>query len=388
MPEQTVNCDILICGGGMAGLSLLVRAFKAGLWKDQQIIVLDRSQKRENDKTWSFWKAQDSAFEELISHSWKDMVFFSHAGKKIVLDNGDYTYNSIRSIDFYTYAHRYLKQFPNLCFVRAEITHIRSAGGRCFLETPAAVYESRYLYNSVCNSFPEKKGEIRLLQHFKGWRIRTKAALPDPPAAWLMDFRTEQKHGTTFFYTLPVSANEVFIEYTLFSAALLAEEEYDEQIRLYLAQVLHISEYTLEEQEYGVIPMTDHRFARFEGNIIHIGTAGGDTRGSTGYTFTHTQQTIGRILQSVLTSGHPFFKKEPIGWKHQLYDAALLRVLAERSYPGHEIFTDLFSQVPARMLFAFLDAESSFREDTQIMSALRVKPFLLAMAEAVAARIS
>lgn len=378
-----IKCDIIICGGGLSGLSLLYRAMKSGTWKKERIIVVDRSDKQENDKTWSFWKIGDSDFEEVIHHQWKDLVFFTNEGERIPLKNGGYTYNSIRSIDFYHYVHQNLKAFTNISFVKEEIFEVTSVPGGCELITDAHTYQSTWLFNSIYKKPDLKKGEQYFLQHFKGLRIRTKSAIPPLSEAWLMDFRTDQHNGTTFFYTLPMADNEVLVEYTLFSKSLLSPDTYNQKIGVYLNNVLKIDSYEILEEEFGVIPMTDHVFKRFDGNIINIGSAGGDTRGSTGYTFVNIQKTINQILIVFQSAGHPFFKEETIGVKAQLYDATLLRVLAKKKYSGHHLFTDLFSKTPAYLIFAFLDAETSLYQDMYLMKSLRAFPFLQSFAVAV-----
>jgi lycopene beta-cyclase len=191
-----------------------------------------------------------------------------------------------------------------------------------------------------------------------------------------MDFRATQENGTTFFYTLPFSQNEIFIEYTLFSKSLLKAEEYDSKIKTYLSDVLKIDDFEIIEEEFGVIPMTDFPFKRRFGNVIHIGSAGGDTRASTGYTFLNTQKTISKIIQSFKQNGHPYFENEAINKKHKLLDATILNVLNNKVYPGHEIFTDLFKNVKAKTIFAFLDSESSVSDVLKIMSSLKAKHFI------------
>jgi len=52
-----------------------------------------------------------------------------------------------------------------------------------------------------------------------------------------------------------------------------------------LKEYLNITDYSLLEEEFGVIPMTDHVFTPVDGNIVHLGTAGGQTKPSSGYTF-------------------------------------------------------------------------------------------------------
>lgn len=380
---QTVRCDILIAGGGLAGLSLLYRAMKDGVWNDKRIIVIDQSDKNKNDKTWSFWEKGISVFEPVIHHKWNQLIFFSNDGKRIPLKSGGYTYNSIKSIDFYNYVLGFLRRFDNISFINDEITSIQSVQQECVLCTPTVTYTSEYLFNSVYRQPVLKKENQYFLQHFKGWRIQTKSALPALSEAYLMDFRTQQQQGTTFVYTLPMAKNEVFVEYTLFSKNILAQEDYDKQLHIYIIEVLKIDNYEVLEVEFGVIPMTDYTFRRSEGNIINIGTAGGDTRASTGYTFTNTQKTIGKILDSYQISGHPFFKEETIGIKQQLYDTTLLNVLDNGEYEGHRLFSDLFEKCPADIIFAFLDAETSVLQDLYIMKSLKWMPFLKSFAGAV-----
>ena len=382
-----IRCDILICGGGLAGLSLLYRAMKAGIWTSEQIVVIDKAEKEENDKTWSFWKKGAVDFEEIIYHHWDNLYFFSHGGEQTQLETKGYTYNSIRSIDFYKYVLTYLRQFDTITFVKDDIIAISSVAEDCKAVTTTGVYTSKYLFNSVYHVPEATNGEQYFMQHFKGWRIRTDSGLPAASDAYLMDFRTGQEHGTTFLYTLPISADEVFVEYTLFTKSLLAQDEYDRKIRTYLADVLKIDTYEILEEEFGIIPMTDHVFKRFDGHIIHIGTAGGDTRASTGYTFINTQKTITRILDSYRREGHPFFKKENTTLKHQLYDSTLLNVLDKGKYRGHQVFADLFSKSPAYFIFPFLDAEASIFQDMRIMTSLRVVPFLQSFMHAVLRRL-
>lgn len=362
----------------MAGLSLLYRAMEAGLWKNERIIVADRAAKNENDRTWSFWQQQPGPFDQLVSHRWNRLMVYGHEGQAIPLAAGPYTYNSIRSIDFYRFTLDYLSRFPNISFVQAEIISFSSADGCCRLVTPENTYTARYLFNSIYRKPELLPGQQYFLQHFKGLKIKTSAPLPDQDTAFLMDFRTGQQQGATFFYTLPVSATEIFVEYTLFSKHLLPDAVYDAQLQEYLTHILGISSYTILEQETGAIPMTDHLFPRTSGNIIHLGSAGGDTRASTGYTFTNTQKTIGKILSAWVQTGKPFFKTETVTFKQQLYDSTLLNVLDRGKYPGHRLFTDLFLHCPAYRIFPFLDGESTLPADLPILSALRWQPFLQA----------
>jgi lycopene beta-cyclase len=218
------------------------------------------------------------------------------------------------------------------------------------------------------------------LQHFKGWTVRTSGHGLNTQRVHLMDFRTSQRHGTAFVYTLPLSEQEVFVEYTLFTTELLLPEHYDEALKEYIGQVLGVHEYEVVEEESGIIPMTNHRFRRAEGSLVRIGTAGGDTRASTGYTFTHTQRTIDRILANV-RSGKPVYPFTDHPAKNYYFDSTILEVLHRGTYPGSLIFEHMFSRLPASLILKFLDSETNFLEDLRIMNSVNKKPFIAGLAK-------
>jgi len=103
-----------------------------------------------------------------------------------------------------------------------------------------------------------------------------------------MDFSVEQQGNTRFMYVLPTSSTEALLEYTLFSKDLLSKDEYENEIETYLHK-LGITEYEIVEKEQGTIPMTSYQFWKHNTkNILNIGSAGGWTKASTGYTFKNT----------------------------------------------------------------------------------------------------
>ena len=104
-----------------------------------------------------------------------------------------------------------------------------------------------------------------------------------------MDFSIPQKGNTRFMYVLPFSETEGLVEYTLFSADTLAEQEYENAIKKYIEETLRCTEYEIVEKEKGNIPMSCYDFSAKNGNsLLHIGIAGGWAKASTGYTFMST----------------------------------------------------------------------------------------------------
>ena len=76
-----------------------------------------------------------------------------------------------------------------------------------------------------------------------------------------------------------------------------------------MEEVLKIDSYTISDEEFGVIPMTNYRFPSRNGRIINIGTAGGQTKGSSGYSFNSIQKHSAAIVTEMIASGQPFLQQ-------------------------------------------------------------------------------
>jgi lycopene beta-cyclase len=204
-----------------------------------------------------------------------------------------------------------------------------------------------------------------LQQHFIGWLIQTEAPVFNPEQATFMDFSVAQKGNTRFMYVLPVSETEALLEYTLFSKELLSKEEYENEIQNYI-QKLEISNYKILEKEAGNIPMTCYPFWKQNTrNVLNIGTAGGWTKASTGYTFRNSDKKSSELVSflETQTDFRKFHKKTKFWW----YDLLLLDILDQKNETGAAIFSALFRKGNPQLIFKFLDEETSFWEDLQVI---------------------
>ena len=92
------------------------------------------------------------------------------------------------------------------------------------------------------------------------------------------------------------------IEFTLFSKKELNDSEYDQEILNYLEEK-GISDYRVISNEKGVIPMTCFDFRKYNTkNLINIGTSGGWTKPSTGYTFKFIDKKSSKLLSFMQTN--------------------------------------------------------------------------------------
>jgi len=364
-----MDYDYIIAGAGCAGLSLAMHLVNNDALKHKSILLIDKDPKKSNDRTWCFWEKEAGIFEPVVYRQWASLQFASRYYSDL-LSFAPYRYKMIRGIDFYGYCRSQLGRFSNVHFLEEEVVSLEGSGVR----TASGSITAQYVFNSILFQKPElKTDEYWLLQHFKGWRIRTDAPVFDEQKATLMDFRIDQSQGTAFCYVLPSSSTEALVEYTLFSEKLLAPQAYDEGLKQYISKLLKIEQYSVEEEEFGIIPMTNYRFDRGKGSIVSIGTAGGQTKASSGYTFRNIQKHSSSIVAALAAGKDPHVQGDHR--RFLFYDSVLLRILREGRPGGDFIFSQLFRKNAAPKVLAFLDNETTLLDELSIIRTLPTIPF-------------
>ena len=370
--------DYIIAGCGCSGMSLLYRILRTPTLKSKKILVIDKTKKINNDRTWCYWERKNGLFDEIVYKKWKSLQFFSdNFTKKLSLNK--YTYKMIRGVDFYSFVLAFSKKFINVTFKKENILRIDTNNQKGMLITDKSKYFAEYIFNSTNLFLPKITNKNSILQHFEGWFIKSKEGSFDCNTGRLMDFRVSQKHGTTFMYLLPITKNEALIEYTLFSEKTLKKNEYEIELKKYISKYLNIENYEVIHKEFGIIPMSlaqferKHKLSKF---IINIGTTGGYTKASSGYTFQFIQKNSDIIIQNLLNNTIPSPKKNLRDKMFEWYDRTLIEVLISKKMEGREVFTILFKKNNVDKILSFLGNESSLKDDLKIMTSLPVVPFL------------
>jgi lycopene beta-cyclase len=375
-PFRGQGYDFIIAGAGCAGLSLLIHLIQSGKFHDKRILLADKGPKTQNDRTWCFWETDTGHFESIVYKRWEKM-WFHDIGFSRLLEILPYQYKMIRGIDFYNYCFDSISRQKNIDIVYGAVQEMRTENNRAILVLDGVTKEADYIFNSIVFEKPElKKNEYYMLQHFKGWIVETSQPAFNPQEATMMDFRMEQQAGTTFVYVMPITETKALVEYTLFTNELLPPKQYDDALKRYLHKYLKIENYKLLDEEFGVIPMTNHRFPSNQDKVIHIGTAGGQTKGSSGYTFKFIQKHSKAIAEQLIKTGNPavsVFSK-----RHHFYDSVLLNILNHKKLSARQIFTPIIKKNKPQHLLRFMDNESSLSEDLKIISSLPTWPFLKA----------
>ncbi len=371
--------DYIIAGAGCAGLSLAMHMIENGGFSDKKILLVDKDAKRRNDRTWCFWEKSNGLFQPIVKKQWRNLWFHADGFSK-KLDIHPYQYKLIRGIDFYNHCLEAISRQPNITFLNASVEKLFSGAdeGTGIVLADGTTYHAAYVFNSILFQKPMLgPKEYWLLQHFKGWYVETETPAFDEAVGTLMDFRTGQSTGATFFYVLPFSPTQALVEYTVFSKQRLPEPMYDDALKNYITQTLKLSDYSITETEAGVIPMSNYRFPTRQGNIINIGTAGGQTKASSGYTFSFIQKNSKTIVDALRRGDQTFSNSHSAGRFH-FYDSVLLHILHHNTLRGDAIFAQLFRKNKTEQVLKFLNNETSLLEEVAITGSLPTLPFLKA----------
>ncbi|MFB7949625.1 lycopene cyclase family protein [Kitasatospora phosalacinea] len=397
---QAAPLVLVIIGGGAAGLSLadcLVRHDPGGADGaprfDVTVVEAPEGPLRPAPRTWCFWDDGPGAYEAAVTAQWSRLRITGPDGDAVEAAPAPLRYRMLRSTAFEDLVRDRLAAHPRARVLRATVRHVQERpdgrpGVRVHADDPDGrplALDARYVFDSRPPARPPL-ARTALLQHFRGWFVRTDRPRFDPGAADLMDFRVPQPaHGLAFGYVLPLAPDRALVEYTEFSRHPLTVPAYERALRAYTGEVLGLGAFTVEDAEQGAVPMTDGRFPRRTTPAhVHIGTAGGATRPATGYTFAAVQRQ-GRAIAEALGRPAAPHRPAPAPAPHRrralTMDAVLLRALDTGRVDGPRFFTDLFRRTPAEQVLRFLDGASTLREELRIGLRCPVGPMLRSAAE-------
>ena len=337
--------DYIIIGGGCAGLSLAYELEIHEKFKNKTLAIIEPRNDYIRDKTWSFWKVAAHNFDDCVKHSWSNFsVNIPNQTKYVQCDNSPY--QSIDSGLFYEKIINTLKKNTNINFFK-NINEIST--------------ENAFIFNSVSNVSDSKND---LWQHFSGIEIETNKDVFDNQIFNLMDFDCEQRDSVHFFYTLPFSKKNALIETTWISDLNHpTNRDYSIQLEDYIKNKLKIKKYEIKFKETGAIPLFHPQNIK-KINQMEIGTAGGMTRLSTGYTFMNIQSQSKYIRENF--ENIQKVNNFKVNSKYKFLDNIFLKVLKKNSEKMPEIFFKMFNCSPSTVI-NFLSNNSNIYEDFSII---------------------
>ncbi|MEV5767435.1 lycopene cyclase family protein [Micromonospora sp. NPDC052213] len=382
-----LDVDLALVGGGGAASLVLAALDRHGV-RDLRVAVVDPVHRRGQDRTWAFWDRPGNDLDPLLAASWRQVEVATPAGRR-VLDLAPLRYAVLRSGPVYDRAAEAERRLGVRRIV-APVDSLHDDGGHVTVHVGGgrSALRASWVLDSRPRP-PRRPGRTNWLQHFRGWWLESEAPVFDPARAVLMDFRTPQPaRGVSFGYVLPVSDRYALVEYTEFSPDLLSDAGYDAALAGYRDLLgLDPARLRVREVENGVIPMTDGPFdARPSPRVVRLGTAGGATRPSTGFTFSAMRRQAEQVA-AALAAGRPPVPAPAYARRHRWMDSVALRALNAGGVGGPDFFDRLFDRNPAERVLRFLDGATTPAEELAVMNSTRLLPMVAAAAGDVVARL-
>ena len=346
--------DYVIIGGGCAGLSLAFELELQSKLLNKSLAIIEPRKVYERDKTWSFWKTVNHNFDDCVIKNWNNFSI-NTASNSRKLRSEKFPYQSIDSGMFYSKINSKLSKNNNISF---------------FKNQNEINLENSIVFNSIVEGETDKS---KLWQHFQGVEIETSSNIFDDRILNLMDFNCDQKNSVHFFYTLPFKKNRALIETTwLSNLENQSLMDYDYQLENYIKNNLGIKNYKIKFEEKGAIPLF-HTSFKNDKTKINIGSAGGMTRLSTGYTFLNIQEHskyISRNIENIRKA-----KIFTLGKKYAFLDNIFLKVLERNPEKMSNIFFNMF-KAPPDIVIKFLSNKSNILQDLIIISKMPKLTFI------------
>lgn len=373
------HLDIIIVGAGAAGMSLL-HAIRSQNICTYSVLLIDEKIKQENDKTWCYWGKKPFDIFDKPYHQWQQ-IGMGLNGEYYRKDLDELRYYCIRSGDFYTKILAEVNDDPCLDFAQEAVIGVCSGEGCATVHAASGkTYTADWVFDSrpqpqLVSVFPENS----TWQHFVGIEVTTDRSVFDPSSATLMDFAFGDADSVQFAYVLPFSSTRALVEITAFSQSFIDKDSFEALAHQYIGDALNCSVQEVHYVESGSIPMTSHRFERRPSpRVMRIGTVGGATRASTGYTFANIQRDSAAIVRSLQKYAHPFHG-DVQSTRARFYDRLLLDFMQHEPERIPTLFYNMFKKNhPARVL-RFLDGDTTFYEECMLFLTMPWEAFLKAL---------
>ena len=367
--------DLLILGGGAAGLSLARRLAEQGTTAPRTLVLESRVDYAD-DRTWCFWMHPTAQLTHLVRRRWAK-VSLASSTERVLVDCAEFPYALLPSGGFY--------QDSRECIARSERVRLamgvavlgapRKVDGLWEVATSAGVQRARWIVDTR-PSAPPAEGAAVLWQSFLGQEIEAAGPVFDPTVAEIMHFTQGEAGQILFHYLLPLSPTRALLEVTAFSPKPVGPDGFRAELNRFIDRRLEGRRYQLRREEQGILPMgLPMPVPSADATYVRAGLMAGGARASSGYAFQRIQRWAERCAQS-LAAGHGPQPHAADGWILRRMDALFLQVLCRRPELAPTLFLAMFSQVAPARLARFMSDQATLLDNLAVIAALPPGPFL------------
>ncbi len=378
MSEKTAEpFDLIILGGGCAGLSLSMALAARGLACPRTLVIEPRTEYT-NDRTWCFWNDQAAPLPYPIQHRWHRMRV-SEGGRSVSLDCGPLPYHLLAAQDFYAAAQASIDGQPKIALQMGTsvVGEPSRSGDLWTVRTTTGRVTARAVVDTRPAQLPRLDGAA-LWQSFYGQEIECSEPVFDPLAMDLMDFLAPDARHVPFVYVLPVTPTRALVEVTVFGATPLAPRELSTRLAAAVAARVGGAPFKVLRSEHGILPMgLSDAPKSAHPSFARVGVMAGAARPSTGYAFQRIQRWAEECAVALVNFGHPV-EHRPDPWPLRVMDRIFLDVLRADPQRGGALFLSLFSRADPLRVIRFLSGNAGLIDSLAVVAAMPVPPFVRA----------
>lgn len=369
--------DLIILGGGCAGLSLARELAEFGS-DCPSVCVIEQRTTYENDRTWCFWRDEQTLLPHLVQHQWTRARL--HAQKEsVLLDCRDHPYQMISAAIFYDDAFQKIMRVPQIRLEKGAkvLSEPVDGDGMFVVNTDVGIRRAPKIIDSRSQPRLLPTDQVPILwQSFFGKEISCALPIFDATTVGLMDFIDDQSGRIIFTYFLPLTAHRALIEVTVFDPRPLTAQQLQVTLQQQIEATVGAHVVTVERSESGLLPMgLPPAVTADSSNYLRAGLMHGAARASSGYAFQRiqnwSQKCAAKIVAGESIIGHD---KDPFLIRHM--DRLFLAVLRQHPDKASVLFLSMFRHCELATLVRFLNDRATWRDAIKLIMALPALPFL------------
>jgi len=367
--------DLLILGGGAAGLSLARRLAGQGA-AAPRTLVIERRPDYADDRTWCFWLHPSAQLAHLVRRRWSKVSLASPA-ERVLVDCPEFPYALLPSGAFYQDSLGLIARSERVRLAMGVdvLAAPRKVGGAWEVGTSAGLQRARWVVDTRPPA-PPAEGAAVLWQSFLGQEIEADGPVFDPDVAELMHFTEGGAGQVLFHYLLPMSPTRALLEVTAFSPAPADPDAFRAELARLIGRRLGGLPFQFRREEHGILPMGLPAPAPLaDASYVRAGLMAGGARASSGYAFQRIQRWAEACARG-LADGRGPRPHAPDGWVLRRMDALFLQVLRRRPDLAPTLFLAMFRQVSPSRLARFLSDQATLADNLAVIAALPPGPFL------------
>ena len=366
------DIDLLVIGGGCAGLSLgrLLAKFGCRL----NTLIIEPRKVYDNDRTWCFWAGNEHPLDHLVRKSWRQWRFSDDAGGATQHVCDGLRYYCIPAANFYDESLGLVGRSRRIRFSGGITAYeIREEGPRIRISTSAGEIKAKYVVDTRPSNLSPVEDEP-MQQVFLGAEVVTERPVFDMDSVGLMEQMSVDSKGFRFTYRLPFSPTTALIEETRFAVRPVTESDLELGLNESLTQL--DTGFDVQRIESGRLPMTANCSSRPAASpVVSAGVGGGAIRTSTGYAFSRIQHWASDCAKQLAAGGPPLRHRDEPYWRSAV-DSLFLRVIRSQPEIAPRLFMAMAKQLSPETFVRFLSDDGQLADFVQVALTLPKRPFL------------